>query len=366
MKFRSLFFSVLCTLTVAVSLTACSDDEDGLNDDGSKVVLPARRAYILNEGAWGGNNAGIAFYAPNGDASFVSDIYYTQNGARLGDLANAILEHNDEIYVIVGGSKYVSRLNSAGVEQVRHAFTSAEGEPRCMDAEGDYLYVTQYGGKVSKLNAKTLDVVATYQGGDNLEGIVEEDGKLYVSNAYSVDGSGYYVYNKEVLVIDAATMTLDKSIEVVENPADLYEIDDKIYLLSTGNYFDVSPALQRINADGTVTQLVEASKITEGNNGLLYCINSAYDENWNMVNTFFTFNLQTGAVGSSSFLKNAPESFSTAAIYLLEVDEETGDIYVGTTDYITNGEIYRFDRNGTLTENFDAGGVNPSQMIFID
>ena len=39
----------------------------------------------------------------------------------------------------------------------------------------------------------------------------------------------------------------------------------------------------------------------------------------------------------TSFLKDAPSSFATDAIYLLEVDEETGFIYVGTSDYTTNG-----------------------------
>ena len=69
---------------------------------------------------------------------------------------------------------------------------------------------------------------------------------------------------------------------------------------------------------------------------------------------------------TTSFLKDAPESFSTAAIYLLEVDEETGDIYVGTSDYVTNGTMYRFDANGNLKNTFDAGGINPSMMVFMD
>ena len=363
MKLRSMFYSALCALMVAASLAACSDDDEpGLDDDGSKVTLPARRAFILNEGLWGGNNAGIAFYAPNGDADFISDIYYKQNEARLGDLANTLLEYEDDIYVIVGGSKYIARLNSAGVEQARRAFTSDEGEPRCMDAEDGYLYVTQYGGRVSKLDAKTLNVVAVFEGGDNLDGIVELDGKLYVSNAYRAINE----FNKELLIINAATMTLEKSVEVVVNPNELWEIDGVIYLISSGNYADVPSTLQRIGADGTVTTIGTVSKITEGNDGLIYCVASAYDENWALTNTFFTYNPRTGAVSQSSFLTDAPAAFASASIYLLEVDEETGDIYVGTAEYNANGTIYRFSRQGTLKETFDSGGMYPSQMIFID
>lgn len=372
MKLRKLCYTALCSLLLGATTTACNDDETpDFNDNGSKVELPARRAFIMYEGSLGGNNAGISFYAPAKDAKFISDIYYTQNGTRMGDLANTLIEHDNYLYVVVGGSKYVACLNSAGVELARHAFGSGEGEPRAIDAEDGYVYVTQYGGKISKLKAQTLEVVATFEGGDNLEGIVEENGKLYVANAYKVEGSGNFVYNTEILVINAATMKQEKSLTVVENPEELYEIDDMIYVLSKGNYADVAPALQAIDPrSDKVTYVSDASKVTKGNNGLLYIVCSAYDENWQLTNYFFTLNAadkkEQSFFKGDSFLQNAPQSFSTDAIYLLEVDEETGDIYVGTSDYITNGTIYRFNAAGQLTDTFDAGGINPTTMVFID
>ncbi|GAA6337054.1 hypothetical protein I080019B2_18010 [Bacteroides stercoris] len=57
---------MLCMLALGVSLASCSDDDDdSLDDGGSKVTLPQTRVYILNEGSQGANNAGLAFYAPN-------------------------------------------------------------------------------------------------------------------------------------------------------------------------------------------------------------------------------------------------------------------------------------------------------------
>ena len=158
------------------------------------------------------------------------------------------------------------------------------------------------------------------------------------------------------------------SIQVVDNPTKMYEIDDKIYLISAGNYYDVSGALQIIDPKaGTSRSIVnDVTKITEGHNGVIYGVRSTYDANWQLSNSFFTYNPSTGAVNESSFLQDAPSSFSTAAIYLLEVDEERGFIYVGTSDYVTNGTIYQFDRNGKLLQSFDSGGLNPSAMIFID
>ena len=71
MKVRSLLFGMLCMLALGASLASCSDDDDdSLDDGGSKVTLPQTRVYILNEGGWGANNARLAFYAPNKDADF--------------------------------------------------------------------------------------------------------------------------------------------------------------------------------------------------------------------------------------------------------------------------------------------------------
>ena len=111
MKVRSLLFGMLCMLALGVSLASCSDDDDdSLDDGGSKVTLPQTRVYILNEGSQGANNAGLAFYAPNKDADFISDIYKTQNNAKLGDLGQSMIKYEDEIYIAVSGSNYLTKI----------------------------------------------------------------------------------------------------------------------------------------------------------------------------------------------------------------------------------------------------------------
>ena len=256
----------------------------------------------------------------------------------MGDVANALIEDNNNLYVLLNASKYVARLNELTQEQARYSFSENEGEPRCMDVEGSYIYVTQYGGQVSKINIKDMSLAGTFNGGDNLEGVVEQDGKLYVANSYK----GINDFNQEVFVINAKTMTLEKTLQVVLNPTKIHEIDDKIYLISQGNYVDVPGALQMLDTEkGTFTPILDnVSKITEGNNGLIYGVASKTDWNANpvsYVHTFFTYNPKNNKVDQTSFLQDVPSSLSNGAIYLLEVDEKTGFIYVGTSDYVNTG-----------------------------
>ena len=285
----------------------------------------------------------------------------------MGDVANALIEDNNNLYVLLNASKYVARLNELTQEQARYSFSENEGEPRCMDVEGSYIYVTQYGGQVSKINIKDMSLAGTFNGGDNLEGVVEQDGKLYVANSYK----GINDFNQEVFVINAKTMTLEKTLQVVLNPTKIHEIDDKIYLISQGNYVDVPGALQMLDTEkGTFTPILDnVSKITEGNNGLIYGVASKTDWNANpvsYVHTFFTYNPKNNKVDQTSFLQDVPSSLSNGAIYLLEVDEKTGFIYVGTSDYVNTGTIYQFDQNGKFIQSFDSGGINPSAMVFMD
>ena len=360
--------TTLCALMMGAGFASCSDDSDELNIPGIDP-LAKNLTYILNEGLWGSNNANISiFYETKGTPNVTANYYEVINGQKMGDIANAMMEEDDNIYVVLNGSKYVARLDMSTKEQARYTFPEGEGEPRCIDVEDDYAYVTQYGGKVSKFNIKDMTLAGTFEGGNNLEGIVEKDGKLYVANAWKIDGSNNYSYNKEILVIDAKTMTLTNTIPVVENPENMYEIDDKIYAISRGNYEDVPSVLQVIDTQTGTSKAIlnDVEKITKGHNGYIYGIRTTYDANWDLVNSFFTYHPKTNEVSETSFLKDAPASFRTSAIYILEVDKATGYIYVGVSDYVNNGTIYQFDQTGKLIRQFDSGGINPCAMIFFD
>ena len=378
MKTRSILFSTLCSLILGMSMTSCDDEFEEFGEDPDEVTRPHFN-YVLNEGLWGANNANISgFYmnvtSPSQEISTtmnaMGDLYLQKNGKQMGDVANGMVEEDNKIYVVMNGSKYVAKLDLYCKEEARYTFSENEGEPRCIEVEDGYVYVTQYGGKLTKINASDMTLADTFEGGDNLEGVLEKDGKLYVSNSYKVDGSGNWVYNDEMFIIDAKTMKLEKTIKVALNPTYLYEFHDKIYLLSQGDYENVPGVLQVINTESgqvkSIPQTENVSKVAEGDNKLLYCVRSAYDANWNPVNTFFICNTKDDEVSETSFLAEVPEALKSANIYFLEMDEETGFLYIGTTDYTNTGTIYQFDKNGKFIQSFDSGGYNPSAMIFID
>ncbi len=367
MKVRSFLFGILCMLALGAGFSSCSsdDDEKEPDDAGSQLALPRSRMFILNEGSYGGNNAGIAFYAPDGDAGFINDIFFRQNGAQLGETGQAMIEYEGQIFVSVYGSNYLVKLNAAGVEQGRVSFvgdSDLSGGIRYIDAGDGYVYASFWGGAVAKINASAMTVEAKLTGlGDNMEGIAVCGDKLYVANSCTAD----YKYHNEVKVIDLNTFRPSGTLTVGLNPNTILEEDDRIFLISWGNYGDVGYSLQMIEpaANNKVTELGVASRMCAGNDRL-YLLYSDYAGA--VLNTFFTYDIKSGRLDNTSFLRDVPEALENATISMLEVNDDNGDIYIGTTDFMTTGTIYRFRKDGTFVEKFGAGGINPNSAVFFD
>ena len=370
MKIRSLFYGILCMLAIGGTMASCSDDDEGWDDAGSQVELPHQRAYILNEGKQDANNAGIAFYDPNGNTPFISDIFYKQNGAKLGDTGQDIIEYEDEIYVAVYGSNYLVKLNAAGVEEGRVSFVNdpdlAAGI-RYLAAEDGYIYASFYYGAVAKINARTLQVEKKLTGlGGCMEAVVIEDDLLYVTHTCAADWTPY----NEIKVIDLKTFTYKETITtLVPNPYNqMVEEEGKIFFISNV-YTAPGSVLQVIDTknNNQVTQLGNASHLATYKD-VVYVVNSFTD--WygtgETTTTFYTYDAKAGKLNNTSFLKNAPSELASASIYMLEINQGNGDIYLAVSNYNSNGTIYRFKHDGTFVEKFDAGGMNPAGMVFFN
>ena len=365
MKVKKLLFSYLCVSALFATFISCSDDDNNpWNDEGTKVELPQQRVFILNQGKDKNNNAGIAFYAPNKDASnpqnnFIANIYQEQNEKALGDTGQDIIEFEDNIYVIVSGSRLLLKLNSAAVEEASLSFDEADGTPRYMTAKDGKIYVTLWSGKVARIDARTMKIEAYAEVNANPEEIVENNGKLYVANSGYGEGT-------DVSVINLSTFQKEKDIPVVKNPNNILKANNEVYLLSWGIWTNVlgeGYTFQRIKSDDSVEQIAVASKFAEYN-GVIYLIYSSWSAGKDM-HSFATYNTKTHELSEKSFLKDIPEGLAGSTIYGFNINPKTGEFYLSTSDYVSNGDVYRLKNDGTYLEKFDCGGLNPYKFIFL-
>lgn len=377
MKKNRIYLALCASVLLGGFLASCNgNDEPKHNDSGSKLELPDDRLFILNEGAYNANNSNITLYGPKNNI-IIEDIFYKQNSMRLGDNGQDIIAADDKIYISVNGSNYLTKLNAAGVEEKRVSFTSdpeLQGGVRYLAEKDGYIYASFYGGVLAKINKKDLMIEKKITKlGANLEGVAIENGKLYVANSYSqsIDpetGVNVFNYLNEMFVIDLRDFTLSKTLTVATNPNQVAEEEDKIFLIAWGNYGNKGYEFQMIDPkqDNKVTSLGVATKMGVGNDKV-YLVNSVTEwTSYTTTNTFFYYDIKANKMVESSFMKDAPAELSTSSISMISVDDENGDIYVGTSSYVANGEVYRFKKDGTFVTKFDSQGINPRKAVFLE
>lgn len=365
MKFRNLFFTVLATLALSAGFVSCSDDDD----EGSNASFNGQKlqkyAFVLNEGAYKKNNAGISCFGWDNNKVISEDIYLAQNKQALGDTGQDIVtDGNGNVFVVVYGSAYVAKLNEEGVETARADYTAeplAEyGQPRYAVVEGGKLYVTAYGGYVTVFNTKDLKLERVYKVGQNPEHIIAYKGKIYNTNSgWGTDNtvSEYNPASQEV-----------KTYTVMSNPDGILECNGRIFVQGYGKYDEnwvaEYPWGELDLSTGEFKEIGKASSWAAFN-GVVYTIHSETD--WNTmttVNHFASYNTKNNELTEGSFLKNAPAELPTSSIFAMQFNPFNGNLYVTTSNFVTDGNIHVFDKNFNYVTSFNANGVNPRKIAF--
>lgn len=359
MKIRSFMMATLSVLAIAVGFTSCSSDDDewSWSKEGSKIEMSESRAFIINEGSMGKNNATMTYFDWKTDNVYANDLFATQNGVLMGDVAQDIIVDGKQMYVIMSGSKYIFKLNTVGVREGGMSIPSDLSDPRYGVIDGGYLYVTCYGGYVAKINTKTMSVEGKVQIGLNPEYIIKYNGKLYCT----CSGWGK---DKRVAVIDLKSFSKADYFDVMDNPDHIIEVGGHIYVQGYGAYYDY-PFGELDPTTGKFTEMGNCSSIA-GYQNTLYVAYSATDwSTYETTTTFTSYDVRTGKA-TPNFLKNAPAELASSSVYGMNVNEKTGDLYVMTTNFTTNGQVYHFKGDGTFVRKFDTTGVNPRKIVFLD
>lgn len=365
MKFRNLFFTVLATLALSAGFVSCSDDDDESSNASFNGQKLEKYAFVLNEGSYQKNNAGISCFGWDNNKVISEDIYLAQNKQALGDTGQDIVtDGKGNVYVVVYGSSYVAKLNNEGVETARVDYTAEPfkdyGQPRYAVCEGGLLYVTAYGGYVTVLDTKDLSLKKVYKVGQNPEHIIAYNGKIYNTNSgWGNDNtvSEYNISTKEV-----------KTYTVMSNPDGIMESNGRIFVQGYGaydeNWVAEYPWGELNLTTGEFTELGKASSWAEYN-GVIYLIHSETDWNtYTTVNHFSSYDTRTNQLTEGNFLKNAPEELPTSSIFALQFNPYNGYLYVTTSNFVTDGNIHVFDRNLNYVTSVNANGVNPRKMAF--
>lgn len=348
-------FNVAALVFTVIFALSCRKD-----DPREEPVPSLEGVLVLNNGNWGSNDASLSLYDPvSGTVS--GGMFLKANGQMLGDLGQDILRCGDELYIAVNGSRviFITDLELNMKTAVEASAGGSKLSPRCLVGAGGKVYVTYYEGYLGEIDTQTYSVRTTPVG-PNPDGLAYAGGRLFVAN------SGGYLpeFNNTVSVVDAAAFKETSTIEINCNPAAVVANGDGslVYVMSFGNFTDIQPKLQVIDVSSyklTDLDYPDVKGIAMGRDDTMLVVTGGYDENWNIAGTVWKHDAGTNA-RLGKFTQEAINPY-----YSISADPATGSVFVGTSDYMTNGDVCFFDASGTLVAKFDTGGLNPQKCLLL-
>lgn len=363
---KKIVYSLMCA-AMAFAAASCSDNDlppTGPVGGGPSVSDPKIAGlYILNSGKEGSNNSSLS-YLDASNRVVSTDVFRNANGKRLGDTGNSMVIYGNKMYIAVTGSSilFVTDLKGNIVKEITVEGESANLSPRHLFPADGKVYVSFMEGFAGEIDTANFNIKKV-KVGPMPEGIAYANKKVYVANS-----DGYNLadgYGKTVSVIDASTFTVIKNLDVAMNPQTLHVAsNNKIYLIALGNYADVPAKLQKINTStDTVSDVpdIEPTNMAIGKDGVAYIQVTEYDQNWKASSSYYSFDVSKDkVVGEFASPADIPDGYSIFA------DKVTGDVYIGTSDYISNGDVYLLSADGEILMKFDTGGLNPIAICTVE
>ena len=173
-------------------------------------------------------------------------------------------------------------------------------------------------------------------------------------------------------VIDIATFDPIASITVEWNPQQLVVAGDSVYLLANGQYdenWNCDYPVQSINVDERTARTIAHATRAAAYDGILYLCHSATDwTTYETRNRFFSYNVESATVDTTSFLNGDVDEVSSNSVYMMEVNPKNGELYIGLSGnkFVSSGMMHRFSNDGNIIHRFDVKGPNPNQVAFLN
>jgi YVTN family beta-propeller protein len=335
------FIYTLALCMAIASFTGCKDDDDPALEE---KPVPSEFIYVLNAGLFNSNNASLSMCNLN-DGTVVSDVFETRNGRRLGNTGQDIIIYGSKMYIAMYGESTieVTDLDAKSIKQI-----STEGPPRSFAVDGGKVYVTYFNGYVARIDTASLAVEDKVPVGRNPEQLTVAGGKLYVANSGGLE----IEYDKTVSVVDIATFTETKKINVVINPCNIVsDGNNGIYLVSMGDYGSVPNTLQEFDENaGTFTVMTDINGTSIANVGsTLYSVFAQWSA---PTAEYYSYDMKEKKILSDHFIGDTEISGPNPQV---STDRTFGDIFITTTDYKTDGDIHVFDGTGRFVGKFGVG-----------
>lgn len=310
-------------------------------------------------------NSSKTIYTLNGSAETLSKINMEDSTITLdiittGAIPNKIKIYDGKIYVVTSGEDNIKIIDPNDDTHVSEIIgLDAGSNPWDITfASNSKAYVSNWlTNTVSVIDLVSATVIKNISVGQNPEGLIYKDGKVYVTNTGFVSWGIYS--NPSVSVIDVTTDEVISTISTPLNPQDLaFAPDGKLHVICTGDYATSfgKVAIIDVNSLTMVDSVVlgdSPGDIEITDDGIGYC--TAWGDGTN--GFLYSYNCETKTVINSSDnpIKIGPNlsglvyDSNENVLWIPYMSEWAGDAFVQKFDVTTNSVTWVSDVVGNGT-----------------
>ncbi len=343
-------------LAAMLLVVACDDDNATVPQ-----ITDEPSVLVVNQGAMG--------YLPGTlDLLTLTDGNYTASAYEIEGSPQNAVECGGYVFIPQYEKNAVAVLDKSSL---RHAATVNVPSPQSVSTDGTSVFAIG-ADSVFRISASTLAVEQKDTVGHTAYASVYSNGSIYVAIGRDM---GQYDGGCSVAKVNPQTLKCEY-IEVGVNPYSQIVADGKgnVFVVCTGNYYDIPAAVYKISSDDTATEVCGGTYIDVcGDKLYVITRTSNYDEQWNETSTcsYQTYDTATGSLLSSDFL--AADAPHPSAATFVKVSPNNGEIFIGeagvgeggVVSYTTAGSVYRYTAAGALVAKY-AAGVSPFTCLFLN
>lgn len=333
-------FSKLLLLALSISLfVSCSSDDD---NDAPKGAYD-NGFFILNEGS---STVGSVSFSSNDFSSFTKDVYTTANDKDLiGGYLQNIFFDGDKAYIIAGGSKVINVVNrytfklitkiDSGLANPRYGVVK-DGKAYVTNAN-TYSYENAATGDtddyIAVINLTTNTVESKIELNATANRIIEENGKLYITDSY----------NDRLLIYNITTKALETPVTIGYDGDSIEEENGVIFILRKP--YQAAGEIVKVKiADKSVSRI--AIPDAQGEAGFL-------DIEDNKV--YYTAGKSVYAISTTAAAASETPVLTSQVSYLYGFKVHDNRIYMADGNFKADSKAYIYNFSGSLLKELTTG-----------
>lgn len=353
-------FKFLAMLAIAATLFASCSSSDSDKDPGVGTC------YVVNYGGYEGDKSSISVYDKESDI-LTNDHYETVNTVSMISNVQYAYNYDGNVYMMGNNADQVFWVDSKSWKQTANAIEDDIIKPRYCVADGNYLYVSCWGGDIwtditlsyiAKVDLDTKKVVKKIALEGGPEGLAIVNGKLYAA----------LNYKKSIAVIDLDTEDISYINTQAVSSYLLKDNKNNLYASQVSSFSSPSTetGLAYINTRTDEYELYKLegisssyANIISANNDFskLYVMTSAYDANYNKSGAIAIFDTEAKNFAASNLVEGV-SGINGVGFYDNKVC-----VFISPST-TANGKFVTYDTEGTLVKEYETG-IAPYMLLEI-